>query len=107
LTVNYLQLQPKFYLLIIYASSCFFSAPDPLRSPLDTPFGRHKEDEAGGLPDEVFAVIDAFLPDATTACRCFVVCKAFYQAIQRNDGLWKNLADKVWKIARYGGYCKQ
>jgi hypothetical protein len=29
-----------------------------------------------------------------------MVCKDFYNAVQHNDELWKNLADTVWVIAR-------
>jgi F-box-like len=76
-----------------------FPGPDSLRPPLDAPVGRHKNDNACLFPDEVCAVIASFLPDAATACRCSAVCKAFYRSIQHNDGLWKNLAGTVWKIA--------
>jgi F-box-like len=48
----------------------------------------------------LLAIIASYLPEVTTVCRWSMVCKDFYNAVQHNDELWKNLADTVWVIAR-------
>jgi F-box-like len=47
------------------------------------------------IPDEVYALIAVFLPDAKSACRCAQVCRAFYKAVMK-DELWTTLAAQKW-----------